>query len=359
MENEFDNNVGATHSDAPTSNVDTRTEDQMLADIMRKSEFTPAESLTEEHGEIPAPEGTYEDDDQVPSVDDENLEVPDEQQVNTGDDTSTPGVYELDDLDDFSVNIKINGEITPVSLQELVKGYSTDQSLSQKGRELGDARKQLEAERESKLAEVDGVLGAASQILQKSEDKLAAEFHDIDSQITQAREDGDSYLVTELKDKKEVIQEKYWAARNEREEMIKAANSQKSEIENQKWNKQLETFSRDVTKVIPDWSEEIAGEIRSFVLDRGIPEEYLPQLADVKIVKFIDDFRRSENARTKGAVKRQAAPAKAAPPRKGVPLAQKREQQSLENRDKVLSGQGSTADNNAFLKNLAARHFDN
>ena len=49
---------------------------------------------------------------------------------------------------------------------------------------------------------------------------------------------------------------------------------------------------------------------------------------------------------------------KAVPTKKGVTVDQKTQRANSEMRDKVLSGQGSTTDNDAFLRNLAARHFE-
>ena len=355
--------TGATQSDAPAVNVDNRTEDQMFADILRRSPIMDeaAGSLSNEGQDIPAPEGTNEDDDlEVPTVSDEVVDVPSDNDDAVEDEQASTqnAVYELDDLDEFSVNIKIDGETVPVSLQELVKGYATDQSLSKKGRELGDARKQLETERESKIKEIDNVLGAASRILMNSENTLAEEFHGYDEKITEAREDGDTYLVQELKDKKEQAQDKYWAARNEREAMIKQADAQKKELEGQQFNERAQSFSQEIVKTIPDWSEDVAGDIREFVLNRGIPEEYLPQMMDVNIIKFIDDFRRSEQARSTGAKKRhEAKPVKAAPPMK-QDIAGKKAAAVQANRSRVFSGDASKEEQDNFLKNLAARHFN-
>lgn len=355
--------AGATHSDAPVSNVDNRTEDQMLGDLLRSSDFTrdlfDEEALPETQEEIPATHGDDEDDDHIPMVDDEIEENPVVEDIPGEDDTSTQdSAYSLDDLDDFSVMVKIDGEEVPVKISELVKGYATDQSLSQKGRELGDARKQLDEERASKLGEVDRVMNAANSILVKSEEKFAGEYHAIDKKIKEAREDGDTYTVNELKDQKEVVQEKYWAARKEREAMIETANKQKQEIENQQWNQRLQSFSEGIVKEIPDWSEDVALANRDFLIDRGIPQELIGQLVDVNAIKLVDDFRRFEQSRSKGAQKRQNAPVKAPPVKKGIPLAKKKQIASTANRDKVLSGQGSKADNDAFLRGLAAKHFN-
>ena len=355
--------AGATHSDAPVSNVDNRTEDQMLGDLLRSSDFTrdlfDEEALPETQEEIPATHGDDEDDDHIPMVDDEIEENPVVEDIPGEDDTSTQdSAYSLDDLDDFSVMVKIDGEEVPVKISELVKGYATDQSLSQKGRELGDARKQLDEERASKLGEVDRVMSAAASILVKSEEKFAREFHDIESKIKEARAEGDTHTLGELKDQKEVAQEKYWAARREREALVETANKQKQDIESQEWNQRLHHFQEGIVKAIPDWSEDVAVANRDFLLSRGISEDLIGRLVDVNAIKFVDDFRRYEQSRSKGVQKRQNAPVKSIPVRKGVPMSKKAEQAQQANRDKVLSGEGSKADNDAFLRGLAAKHFN-
>ena len=358
MDTNIENQDSATLTDAPQiPNVDNRTEDQMLGDILRNSEFT--KDLQPEAEDVPAPEETLEDDDQVSPVDELESDIPSEEEVPVEDDTSTPSeAYELSDLDNFSINVKINGETIPVSIEELVKGYATDQSLSQKGRELGDARKQLETEREEKIAEIDNVLGAASDILLKSEGKLATEYHSFEDQIKEARENNDTYLVQELKDKKEVAQEKYWQARKEREALVETATKQKTEIEQHQFQERMQTFGKEIVNHIPDWSEEVATDIRDFVLSEGIPEAYLPQMADVNIIKFIDKYRRMERNRSVGAVKREKASPKAPPTRKQPPQAVKDQKAQAANRERVFSGEASADEQSAFLKNLAARHFD-
>ena len=73
----------------------------------------------------------------------------------------------MGDFEEFNVMVKIDGEETSVNIQDLVKGYATDQSLSNKGRELSEARKELEAERQGKLEELDQMGEPLQQYLVK------------------------------------------------------------------------------------------------------------------------------------------------------------------------------------------------
>ena len=118
--------------------------------------------------------------------------------------------------------VKIDGEETSVNINDLVKGYTTDQSLSNKGRELSEARKELEAERQEKLEQLNQMGNAASAILGQEEQGLAKRYHDMEEKIQKARDEGDTFELSQLKDRQEQIQKDYWKARQNREGLIKA-----------------------------------------------------------------------------------------------------------------------------------------
>lgn len=357
--------TGATPTDAPVANVEQRSEDQMLADILRVNNesglFDKEESLPEKQDDVPTPSEDTADDQDIPEVSEtEEVEELTEEEVESKDDETLPedNTYAPEELDNFNIKLKINGEDVIVSKEDLIKGYSTDQSLSQKGRELGDARKALDEERTSKIGEIDQVMGAANQILLKSENTHAKEYGDLKGQIAKAREEGDSYALTELKDKQDQAQEKYWAARNEREMLLGKADEQRQAVHNEAFNQQVETFNKGIKEVIPTWSEDTAANVRDYALNKKIPEDFLNYITDVNIVKFVHDAMVNDQARSKGTVKRQAVKVKATPVKKSIPKTEKKIQAEQANRDRVLSGKGTDSDNTAFLRNLAARHFE-
>ena len=83
---------GATQPDAPESNVDNRTEDQMLGDLLRTSDFTrdlfDEEALPEPQEEIPATHEDDEEDDHIPEVEYDVVEEPVIEDEYSEDDTS-------------------------------------------------------------------------------------------------------------------------------------------------------------------------------------------------------------------------------------------------------------------------------
>ena len=352
MENNTEANVGSTQSDDSIA-TDSRTEEQMLADIMANSEFT--ESLPDEQ----VPELDTEEDTEDPDVDESEVEEveeeveTDEEETEAEDDTSTQEseVYSTEDLDlDAKVAIKIDGKETEVSFSDLIKGYSTEQHLSNKGRELGDARKQLDEEYETKFKEINSLGQASASILYREEQALAKEYHEIETLIEQARKDGDTYEVNELKDKREQSQKNYWQARSNREGLVKNVQSQVEQQTTKQWNEQLEHFSKAIPDMIPDFNEKTATAIREFAISEGIAPEILDTIVDPVIVKFVDDYRRLKQGVTKGTAKRKATVVKKAPIRKSKTKTQKTIDKESKIRNRAFSEDSSDDDQMAFLR---------
>jgi hypothetical protein len=360
MENNTEANMDSTQMDDSIAEG-SRTEEQMLADIMANSEFT--ESLPDEQvPELDTEEATEDPDVDESEVEEVEEEVEtDEEETEAEDDTSTQEaeVYSTDDLDlDAKVSIKIDGKETDVSFSDLIKGYSTEQHLSNKGRELGDARKQLDEEYETKFKEINSLGQASASILYREEQALAKEYHEIEAQIEQARKDGDTYEVNELKDKREQSQKNYWQARSNREGLVKNVQAQVEQQTTKQWNEQLEHFSKAIPEMIPDFNEKTATAIREFAISEGIAPEVLDTIVDPVIVKFVDDYRRLKQGVSKGTAKRKATVVKKAPVRKSKTRSQKEVDKETRVRQKAFSEDSSNDDQMAFLRGLANKSLN-
>ena len=301
------------------------------------------EAVSEEEEEV-----EYEEDD---TVDEDGAEAP----------TQEADVFTSEDLDlDAQVMVKVDGEEMAVSFGDLMKGYQTDAHLSKQGRELGEARKALDEERNSKLEELTQIGQAAASIVGQDEQKFSAQYHKLEKDIEKARDDGDTYELGELKDKREQAQKKYWEARQKREGILKAVQEQQGAAEQEKFEAQIQTFHNVIPDMIPDFDEKVAGEIREFAVSEGIAEELLSNIVDPTVVKFIDDYRRLKQGVKKGAAKRKTVPAKkAVPTKKATPAKKKAQQKENALRNKVMSGDASKADQDAFLKSYASKSLSN
>lgn len=341
-----------------------------LDDILRKSPMAEKlglneESLPEEDDSSdPTPDDSSEE--EVPEENDEESDDVDEEENEEDtteedadeDDTSTQDadMPSEEDIDwEYRIPIKVDGKIEYVTLEEVRKGYSTDQHLSQKGRELGELKKQIEVERTEKLNELVQLGASLHDTLTSEETRLAAEYHKINAELQKARDDGDTYTARELRDQLEDAQGKYWEVRNQRETQVKAVAEKLRQEQAQVQRQLLEKFQTDIPTFIPDFSEKVAKDIREFALNEGLPEELLNNIYDAKVIKILNDYRLLKTAKDKGAEKRKAAPTKKSiPVKKGKSIDEVKATKTKSTRAKVLTGEGSERDQLDFLKNISS-----
>ena len=277
------------------------------------------------------------------------------------DDTSTQSeTFFAEDLDlDAKVSVKIDGEEAEVSFGDLIKGYSTEQSLSKKGRELGEARKTFEEEKANALNEVVNIGKVASAMMGQEEQGYAKEYHELEAAIEKARKDGDSFEMNELKDKREQIQKSYWAARQKREGLTKQIQAQEAKVKEDNWNKEIEYFSKEIPNLIPDFSEKMANDIRDFAIEQGLKPAILDTITDPVIVKVLNDYRMLKNGVTKGAVKRKAIPTKKVPAKKAATPQKKAQDKAAMVKARAFKEDASRDDQMDFLKQLASNTLNN
>jgi hypothetical protein len=310
-------------------------------------ELDPEDSVDE----VPAEDDTEEDD-----TLDQDEDALDEDEGEEDDDESTPDTELLseEEIDwDYKVPVNVDGVIEHKTLEELRKGFATDQSLSKKGNKISEQRKEFEAEQSTKLEELTGMASLLQEQLQQEENTLAAEYHDFDEKIKEARKEGNTYELSELKDQRETAQDAYWTARKKREGVATAVQEkQKAQLDLRQ--QELSTkFNSDIATLVPSFQEDAAA-IQAFAVEEGIPQELLSTIADANVIKFIDDYRKLKHKATKGAVKRKATPkAKSAPIKKGPSRNSQQAKATTAVRNKVLTGTGSEEDQLSFLKNLS------
>ena len=365
MDNDTEAQVDSTQPDDSQADVG-QTEEQLLADIVKNSQFTqslPTEQVPKLDPEESEEVETQESEEAVSEEVEEEVQ-PKEEEVPVEDAapaaTQESELYSHDDLDlDAKVSVKIDGQETEVSFGDLIKGYSTEQSLSNKGRELGDARKKLDEEYQGKLSELDNMSKASLAVLYSEEKAKADQYHKLEEKITEARKDGDSYNLTDLKDQREQAQKEYWEARNKRENLGKAVQQQQQKQMQEAWQQNLDHFQKTIPTLIPDYNDTRAKQIREFALKEGISEDVLNSIVDPAIVKFVDDYRQLKQGVNKGAVKRKALPVKKAPVKKSKTVTQQKTDAKKVLRSKVLSGEGNSSDEKDFLRAMAERSLSN
>ena len=351
-------------------NTDDR--NALLANVLKNSDFFNDEEKADLDLPVPEIDGPVEADDKEEDLEesddivtDEDTgegEVPEEEAEETDedDDESTQqDVYDVDELDDFNVKVKIDGEESEVDIKELVKGYQTDQYLTKKGRELSEANQHFERIVQEKYGEIESLGEQAAAIVQSSENSLAKRYHALEAEIDAARRAGDNFKVGELKDQRELAQKNYWNARKRREGIEQTIDAKRNEVAQQQMSQAAEHFNNTILDHVPHFDADHAEKLKNFALDHGIPEVLISNTYSPELVAFVDEFYNLKNGVTKGAAKRKQAPVqKALPKRKATPAKKKKEEAAERQRKKVLSGNASEAERRNFLtQKFASKHF--
>jgi len=317
------------------------------------------EASTDEPEELEEVETESDDDDIVDEeAEEEDEETSDEEETEeetTDDpvgDILDPAEYDLDNL---LVSVKIDGEERTVSVNDVIKGYSTEQYKGAKGREFGEERKKFESEKATYNQEISALAAAASEQLMANEKYWEGQYVSIEKERETARDDGDTYAASELKDKLGEAQEQYWNARKQRETITSNAKAKQDGIDQAMISKGVEHFNATIHEHISDWDDSVAAAVRTFALEEGLPESLLNVVTDPAIIKFVDGYRRMKTNVSTGAKKRAKVVTKKAPPKKGQSSRQKDQTRKLSTRNKVLSGNGDASDEQDFLRSIAAR----
>ena len=325
--------------------------------LKQQEESLPEEdddASTPDESEGDAPDTSEESEKEV----DEEAESEDSEEDKTGEDdqesTQDAELPSEEDIDwEYKVPVTIDGKTEYLSLEEIRKGYATDKHLSQKGRELGDLKKQVEQERTEKLETLVKLGTQLHEKLMVEENFYAQEYHERKKAYEKAVSDGDTYEARELKDKLQEAQQEYWKVRKEREGYDQTLAEKIKANQEEQQQKLLEQFNKDILEVIPGFSEKVATDIRSFAIKEGIPEGLLGVIYDAKVIKFIDDYRKLKQKADVGSIKRKSTPSKSIPTKKGTPQSERQKQADSNQRAKVLSGDSSQKDQLDFLKRIS------
>jgi Zn-dependent peptidase ImmA (M78 family) len=347
--------------------VDSSTEDQMLADILNKSEIlqeagvVPREESqhepeleysedtgTEEDLEEPVESAEYEDD-----VEPDNEEEEDSEKEDGDAEATEVSTYALDDLEDIMVTHKIDGEEVTLPISEWIAGSATKQHLSKQGREIGEARKSLDEERTQKLGELETLASVIANEVYTEETEHQKKYHDISQKLTAAQKEGDTYEIGELLQEQTKAQSAYWEARSKRENLATQVSQQKQSLQQQQFEESVRHFNDTITDVIPDWNSDIQSSIREFALQEGLPEALLDVVSDPNVVKFVDEFRRLKQGIKSGAKKRAKIPAKKMPAKKAKTPTKQKQDQAAMTKARAFKNDASKEDQIAFLKRFA------
>jgi len=285
--------------------------------------------------------------------DEEEEEVEDEDESEDATQEDDTDESDDDEIDmDFTVPVKIDGEESEVSMEELIANYQTKQHQSKKGDELAKQAKELDAYKAD--AQVFAQINA--QLLQDQDDKDKKILSALEKRVDDAYSE-DDYEASKLERKFNKATKEYAQRKSRRDSMLENMGRKVEEGRVEQFNKQVEEFHSAIPGFIPDWSEEVAQANREFALKEQLPEQLVDSMVDPAVVAFVDKFRRLAETTSKGATKRKKVPIKRVATKKPVSKTTKKANTVELSRQRVSKGKGSEKDNKVLFDNAIDNLF--
>ena len=304
------------------------------------------EATEELEGEDPH---TDEDADEVDEAEEEATEEDEEDEDESEDATQEESTLEAGDEIDmsFRVPVKVDGEESEVSMEDLVASYQTKQSQSKKGDEIAEQTKALE----NSKAEAVMFANINSELL-KNEDAKDLKILEGLSEKVDAAFDDDDPDANKMNRQLEKAKLEYQTRKTNRDSVVQTMGKKIYEQQTEAFNEQVKTFQSEIVKHVPDWSDDVALQNRKFALDLGLNEKFVDTITDPIVVKVIDEYRRLKETSEKGQVKRKKAAVKRVPTKKATSAKTKKSNKVAEARKRVSKGRGTENDQKALFDNI-------
>lgn len=249
---------------------------------------TDEEELTEAEEAEETEEETYEDDEEDSESDPEDDPEDDEED----DDEVEPEVAS----DDHDVVVTVDGAEHRVSVKDLKRLYGQEASLTQKSQAIAEQRR---------LVESQG-LYLANILQQRYEHAQAQAKKYAGVDLFRASRELDDDEFEALRAAKENAESELQALEREGQEFLHRSTQTRNEL----LRAQAKESLKEITKAIPDWSDELYGEIRTYAVSQGMDADTANEIIDPSAISMMHKAMLYDKAqRTTATVKKKVTKA--------------------------------------------------
>jgi hypothetical protein len=332
--------------------------DAMADDVLGLEPETATQDGEEDTEELEGVDPRTEED--AEEVDEVN-EGEEEEEVEDEDDddesaTQEDDTDELDDSEidmDFTVPVKIDGETSEVTMEELIANYQTKQHQSKKGDEIAKQTKELAQAKEESMMYAN----INAQLLGNEDEKDLNILKGLQEKVDKAYEE-DDYEAGKLNRQFEKAKEEYSKRKANRDSIMQTMGQKMQGQQVEAFNQQVESFKTEIPNLVPDWSEDVALKNREFALSLGLGEQLVDSIVDPIVVSVIDGYRRLKESTSKGAVKRKKVAVKRVPTKKPVSKNTKKSNRIDQSRQRINKGRGTENDDKVVFDNVIDSMFE-
>tara|TARA_R110000765_G_scaffold426281_1_gene541428 strand:- start:1830 stop:2792 length:963 start_codon:yes stop_codon:yes gene_type:complete len=208
--------------------------------------------------------------------------------------------YEEDDEDQTETpvyTVKVDGNDTDVTLDELKSGYLKDSDYRKKTSDLAEQRRAIETQSNTIQQERTQYAQALGQ-MQSDAEKQLEQYKQID--WNQLRED-DPMLFMQRRDEQREIEKGIDDGKKHQYQLSVQARS----YQTQQFNQNVESGKEKLLAIMPDWDDKVSKSVRAYGLAEGFTSDELGGLTDHRSMALIrkammyDNIQKSQPAKKK------------------------------------------------------------
>ncbi|HHZ95849.1 MAG TPA: hypothetical protein EYN67_09910 [Flavobacteriales bacterium] len=233
------------------------------------------------------------------------------------------------------------------TLDELVRGYQTNQHANKKSIEASERIK----EAENLFNEYTALKTQNAELLDGQVDQDQLQLDAYDKKIKELILADDVYDLPKWQEARRIKSQQLDTKRAEQQKLSKEATEEQEQQQQAQMTQQRQGAIDALDQVMPGWQEGYDDVVSWAAEDLGFPE--FAEVMDPRIVAMMFEYKSLREGGKQAAKKRMKTPTKGVRAKKSPNLKTKQAKQQGNLRDKVLSGKGNDGDELSFLEGLA------
>lgn len=277
----------------------------------------------------------------------EEQEEETEESEDDGEDLPENDSEEDSELDlDYLVPVKIDGEESEVTMQELIRGYQTAAHANKKSIDASEQLKVAQALAQESTALKEENAKLLSTTVDAEERQLAA----YDRKIQQLIADDDMYELPKWQEARRVKAKEIEQTKSKANQLEKEAQQEQQMTYDANLQAYKEQAVEQLNSTIPGWEKSYDEVVNWAVKDLGLPD--FADVVDPSVIALMYDYKTLKDGQKSAVTKRKKAPVKSVKAKKSVDKNAKVKEKADNLRKKVLQGGATENQQDEFLGSM-------
>ena len=277
----------------------------------------------------------------------EEQEEETEELEDDGEDLPENDSEEDSELDlDYLVPVKIDGEESEVTMQELIRGYQTAAHANKKSIDASEQLKVAQALAQESTALKEENAKLLSTTVDAEERQLAA----YDRKIQQLIADDDMYELPKWQEARRVKAKEIQETKSKANQLEKEAQQEQQMTYDANLQAYKEQAVEQLNSTIPGWEKSYDEVVNWAVKDLGLPD--FADVVDPSVIALMYDYKTLKDGQKSAVTKRKKAPVKSVKAKKSVDKNAKVKEKADNLRKKVLQGGATENQQDEFLGSM-------